>query len=277
MHCRLCTNPDVRVIDRIKTPNCEQAVPVCYCKSCGHYSLFPIQYQRQKAFEWDGVNYYLRDAGRRKQAATQIIERLLAAYRKANGKLPRNFLDAGCAIGLSLPLAEARGMQSVGVEPEARLAKYGREQLGVDIRHGMLGKMDLGSRCFDLIYCEQVLEHVGDPPQFLQTLKGLLAPGGQLYIGVPPVFPLNRFTTFLIRKLGQRPSGSVLTNIFYDPDEHINTFSRRSMRKLAHGCEMDLQILPLDLSSLKPRRVLKHLLALGSNPGTFLLSRSKND
>ncbi|MFT5770308.1 MAG: SAM-dependent methyltransferase [Lysobacterales bacterium] len=274
MHCRVCTNQDVQVIDKIESPNCDSPVPVCHCRVCGHLSLFPTQYQQQKSFEWDGVDYYLQDAEHRKQAAAHVIDRLCTTYIKRNSKPPRTFLDAGCAIGLSLSLAEIRGLQAVGIEPEARLAEFGRTKLGVDIRHTKLNEAGLEAGSFDLIFCEQVLEHVSDPRQFLNSLKRLLAIGGQLYIGVPPVFALNRLSTIFMRKSGLALPGAVLSNIFHDPDEHINVFSRQSMRRLAQDCGLKLKILPLTLSTLKPGRVLKHLMAAGSNPGTFLLSHA---
>ena len=272
--CRVCANPDIQVIDQIETPNCKQPVPVCHCKACGHYSLFPTQYQQQKAFEWDGVDYYLQDQERRRASAGQVLDRLCAAFHTANGLKPQSFLDAGCAIGLTLSLAQVRGMKAVGIDPEARLAEYGREHLGADIRHGMLNELDFSGETFDLVYCEQVLEHVDDPAIFISRLKDLLAPGGCLYIGVPPVFPLNRLSTLLIRKLRLPILDSVLINIFHDPDEHISVFTRRSMERLAADAGLHLEILPLTASTLTPRRVVKHILALGSSPGAYLLSET---
>ena len=202
MHCRVCTNQDVQLVDTVDSPNCDEAVKVYRCSNCGHFSLFPNQYQKQKAFEWDGVQYYLQDIERRRSASKQVINRLYAAYRKANSRRPGNFLDVGCAIGLALILAEEKGLKAIGIEPEVRLADYGRKHLGMDIRSCMLADAGLQAGSFDLIYCEQVLEHVAEPPRFLQDLKYLLAPDGRLYIGVPPVFPINHFSTFLIRISG---------------------------------------------------------------------------
>jgi SAM-dependent methyltransferase len=273
LHCRVCDNPDIRVIDHIETPNCDTAVPVCHCKACGHFSLFPTQYQQQKAFEWDGVNFYLKNLEQRRKAAAQVLDRLIATYRKSNRQKPASFLDVGCAIGLSLPLAQARGLRAMGIEPEARLAEYGRDELGADIHHGVLGELDPSTHSFDLVYCEQVLEHVAAPDDFLAQLGKLLTPGGLLYIGVPPVFPLNRLSTFLIRKLHIPLPMNVITNIFHDPDEHISVFTRRSLQRLADISGMQLRLLPLTFSTLSVRRVFKHLLTLGSSPGTYLLSR----
>jgi len=275
--CRVCSNQGTRLIDRIETPNCEDAVPVYHCGTCGHYSLFPEQYLRQKAFEWDGVSFYLRDIEQRSDSISQVLNRMEASYRKRNGTTASSLLDVGCAIGLSLQLAAHRGLRAVGVEPESRLAEYGRATYGVDIRHGMLQDIDLSGARFDLVYCEQVLEHVEDPGNFLLSLKNLLAPGGYLYIGVPPVFPFNRLTTSLIKARGARPWGlpiedSALSNIFHDPDEHISVFTRRSMRFLADSCRMKLATLPLTPATMTGRRLLKRLLTIGASPGNYLLS-----
>jgi SAM-dependent methyltransferase len=263
------------VIDRVQSQNCDEKVPVCHCRQCGHYSLFPFQYQAQKAFEWDGVDYYLQDSERRQRAAAQVLDRLYAAYSKVNGRKPESLVDAGCAIGLALPLAERRGLRAVGVEPESRLAKYGRGKLCVDIRHGLLKDIDFSGESFDLVYCEQVLEHIHDPAAFVSLLKNLLAPGGCLYIGVPPVFPLNRLTTFMIRKLRLPIPTSVIANIFHDPDEHISVFTRRSIRRLAADSGLHLENLPLTLPTLTIKRAMKRLLTLGSSSGNFLLSVKK--
>jgi 2-polyprenyl-3-methyl-5-hydroxy-6-metoxy-1,4-benzoquinol methylase len=272
MKCRVCQGKDIRIIDRIASPNCDQPVPVCHCRRCHHFSLFPDQYQGQKAFEWDGVNYYLDGLERRKSVSAQLIGRLIRAYRLANGSRPESFLDAGCALGWSLAEARRQGLEPVGVEPEIRLADYGRATFGVDIRHGKLSKTDLGTKQFDLVYCEQVLEHVQAPADFLGQLAGLLAPCGQMYIGVPPLFPLNRMTTHAIRKLNLVAADTPLSNVFHDPDEHISVFSGRSMRTLARNQGLEIRPLPLAGAPLKPGRLARQLLALGANPGTWLLT-----
>jgi len=271
--CRVCASAQIHLLQRIKSPNCDQPVPVFHCKSCDHYSLFPTQYQQQKSFDWDGVGYYLQDRGRRVASIDQILQRLCSAYQRANGIPPSSFLDVGCAIGLALVRAESKGLRCVGIEPERRLVEYARAQYGVDVRHGFVQELDGSTQKFDLIYCEQVLEHVAAPAVFLSTLKSCLAPGGCLYIGVPPVFPSNRVTTFMMHRLGVPIPDSVLLNIFHDPDEHINVFTRRSMRRLAGGAGLHFGILPLSMATLSAKRALKRLLTLGASAGNFLLSQ----
>ena len=271
--CRVCDKPIREPVDWIVTPNCDDPVPVYRCKSCNHYSLFPDQYQQQKSFEWDGVGFYLRDRTQREAAARQILARLCRVYRNKNHCPPKSFLDAGCAIGLTLLIAESQGMNATGIEPEVRLAEYGRTTLQVDVRHGMLSDFDPPEQVFDLIYCEQVLEHVAQPALFLKKLVELLAPNGLIYIGVPPVFPLNHLSTFMIRNMQLPLPSSAVTNIFQDPDEHVSVFTRRSMLWLAEHCGLDLKPLPLTLSTLTPKRLARLVLTVGASPGTYLLSR----
>lgn len=272
MPCRVCGRP-ARIIDRIRSPNCDEPVPACKCRGCGHLSLYPEQYQAQKAFEWDGLDYYLRDLGRREAVTGQLLDRLCAAYRRAHGREPRSFLDAGCALGWSLRLASMRGMEAVGIEPEARLAAYGRETLGLDVRHGRIGEVGTDNARFELVYCEQVLEHVESPPAFLRRLAECMAPHGLLYVGVPPAFPLNRATTYLLRKTPLPVPDNALTNLFHDPDEHVSVFSGRSMRRLAADAGLMARPLPMTRSTRTARRLLKAALAAGANPGTWLLQR----
>jgi hypothetical protein len=107
----------------------------------------------------------------------------------------------------------------------------------------------------------------------MQQLHRLLAPGGLIYIGVPPVFPLNRLSTFMIRKLHAPLPANAVTNRFHDPDEHINVFTRRSMYRLARDCGLQVRPLPLTWGTLTIRRAAKLLLTAGASSGAFLLSR----
>ena len=49
------------------------------------------------------------------------------------------------------------------------------------------GRLARASRSFDLVLCEQVLEHVLDPIQAVKNAALLLAPGGHLHLSVPGV------------------------------------------------------------------------------------------
>jgi 2-polyprenyl-3-methyl-5-hydroxy-6-metoxy-1,4-benzoquinol methylase len=93
-------------------------------------------------------------------------------------------LDVGCAFGISVAYAAFRGWDAVGVEP-GYAGRRGREELGVDIRDGVLESgLDLGGP-FAVILASEVLEHVPDPEAFLRSVIAHLDAHGQLILTTP--------------------------------------------------------------------------------------------
>ena len=95
------------------------------------------------------------------------------------------FLDVGCAHGFFLKEANKRGYLTMGIEPSASMAHFGRTDLGLEILDGKLSDVDLGSRVWDVITVTDALEYFPNPVETLQTLRDHLAPGGVLFVKVP--------------------------------------------------------------------------------------------
>jgi SAM-dependent methyltransferase len=106
----------------------------------------------------------------------------IAAARQ--GGLP-SFLDVGCATGALLASLGAEGWAPSGVEPCVEAAVYGREVYGLDIRASRLEEASLPASSFDVVHASQVIEHLNDPGVFLDTVRGLLKPGGLLILATP--------------------------------------------------------------------------------------------
>jgi SAM-dependent methyltransferase len=77
---------------------------------------------------------------------------------------------------------------------------------------------------FDVVVCEQLLEHVPDPKAVAGEMVRVLAPGGLLVIGVP-IFP--RPLAYLRRTLVPR-----LDRITGAKRDHVSVFTLRSIRRL---------------------------------------------
>ncbi|MAG56500.1 MAG: hypothetical protein CMJ83_09430 [Planctomycetes bacterium] len=89
-------------------------------------------------------------------------------------------LEAGCGSFDHLEIPPGWFLSGVDISPEA-LARNPR----IDERIvGDLQTIALDSR-FDVVFCWDVLEHVGDPEAVLRNLARALVPGGLLVIGVP--------------------------------------------------------------------------------------------
>lgn len=101
---------------------------------------------------------------------------------------PLDILDIGCAQAtLALLLAE-RGhrVSAVDIRPEFLQYAKSRHTHG-DIRFlaGNLFEQNFIEECFDLVFANQIIEHVLDPEEKLRKLAGYLRPGGRLVVTTP--------------------------------------------------------------------------------------------
>jgi SAM-dependent methyltransferase len=97
---------------------------------------------------------------------------LLAAPR------PGTVLDIGCGTGKASTLLQARGLDVLGVELDARMAEVARAH-GIPVEVGAFESWDDAGRRFDLIVCGQAWHWV-DPAPAVPKVARLLNPGGTL-------------------------------------------------------------------------------------------------
>jgi 2-polyprenyl-3-methyl-5-hydroxy-6-metoxy-1,4-benzoquinol methylase len=195
---------------------------VVVCQSCGFVYADPAATQRDYDrfyCEWSkyddsttatgsGLSEY--DAARLMQTARDIARMLPS--RAAT------ILDAGCATGgLLTALSEAGFMAVAGLDPSPRCAAACRER-GFQAYVGSTSAAPAHMPKFDCVVFSHVLEHVYDIPAFFDAARGLLSPGGYLYIETPDA---ARYADYL-----SAPFQEFNT-------EHINHFSRQTLEDTA--------------------------------------------
>jgi SAM-dependent methyltransferase len=106
-----------------------------------------------------------------------MYAKMLEKYSGKKGKM----LDVGAAAGFLLKGFIENGWQGVGLEPNAEMARYGRDKLNLDIREGSLESFETGGR-FDLVSMIQVAAHFYAPRQAFEKARDLLADDGLLLV-----------------------------------------------------------------------------------------------
>jgi len=100
---------------------------------------------------------------------------------------PKNILDVGCAQAtLAMTLAE-QGYRVTANDIRGEFLEYAKSRYEKgDIRfvHGNIFDIDIGEK-FDLIYANQIIEHLVHPVEFIANLSRFLNPGGCMVLTTP--------------------------------------------------------------------------------------------
>lgn len=130
-------------------------------------------------------------------------------------------LDLGCGAGRFVAALRSAGADPVGVEiAEAALERARRVAPGADLRLVEEdGSLPLEHRSVDLVWCSEVLEHVGDVAHVLLEARRVLRPGGRLLATVPYHGRVQAAAIALTR-----------FEAHFDPlGQHLRFFTRRSL------------------------------------------------
>jgi SAM-dependent methyltransferase len=103
---------------------------------------------------------------------------LLARYATERSRV----LDFGAATGALVARLRAAGVSADGLEYSARAREWCREHNGFDLSSGP-EQLQAGS--YDLITMIEVIEHLSDLWGTLASVRGLLRPGGKLFVTTP--------------------------------------------------------------------------------------------
>ena len=201
------------------------------CSQCGSLYLSPRPtiemyehyYQGAESVKFWSSHFFKETAEARRQKIFKPRARLVAEWLKkieAASKGNRLFVDIGSGYAIFLQEVKHLGVfaKILGIEPEANLAKVGRD-LGFTIIEKKLEAIGDGEIGADFATAFEVLEHVFSPQDFLSAARRILKPRGILM-----------FTTLTVSGFDIQVLWEHSKSIY--PPHHINLLSTQGMREL---------------------------------------------
>lgn len=144
-------------------------------------------------------------------------------YRWANSQigLGCTILDVGCGCGYGAKILTAHNRKYVGLDYSAEAIEYAKANYGEygDFHQCDVTRVPRESACFDVIVAFEIIEHVQDYFLGLVMWRGLLRPGGSLFISAPQAgrkagkhpFHIRDFTPWELQALLVKASFTVVS------------------------------------------------------------------
>ena len=135
---------------------------------------------------------------------------------------PTRVLEIGCARGEFIVQVDAE--ERWGVEPVAEAANVARKRL-TRVFEGLYEDVaaEIPDGRFDVVICNDVIEHMPDHDAFLRAIQRKIAPGGVLVGSIPNIRALTVLTKLLVLKDFSYTADGVLDRT------HLRFFTRKSL------------------------------------------------
>ncbi len=218
--CAVCDGTDTRRRYR------KYGLTLSECLTCGLVFASPrlpverVMQRYSATYFW---NEYLPAVGAPEgRVDLDLVDRRYAPFLAVFGPAPdagRRMLEIGTGAGLFLKAAERAGWLVQGVEVNPDAAAFARDHLDLDVRTGTAVDVDAPDVSFDAVVMLDVIEHLFDPRDTVETAFRLLRPGGTLLIQTPNFDALSRWA------LGRE--WAVLS-----PMEHLYYFNESTLTRL---------------------------------------------
>ncbi len=137
-------------------------------------------------------------------------------------------LDVGCGAGIfGSSLKQREGIEVWGIELEEGAASRASKVLDRVLTGNAEVMVEaLPDHTFDVITCNDILEHLVDPFSFIAALKRKLIPGGRLICSIPNVRFFDNLLNLLVRKDWRYEDHGILDRT------HMRFFTKKSIKKM---------------------------------------------
>lgn len=177
--------------------------------------------------------------------------------------LPKNTkkaLDIGCSSGaFGSAIKEKSGAEVWGIEPFESFGKFAIDRLDKVFIASVESTIEkLPENYFDVIYCNDVLEHLLDPYTVLEQLKSKLTANGKIISSIPNIRYFRAFFKILFNGDWDYEDQGIMDRT------HVRFFTKKSISKMYKnaGYRIELHEGINASKSIKPS--LMNIVLLGS-------------
>lgn len=197
----------------------------------------------------------LHGAGDRTASGIRLVKLALRLRHLLRGvDAPLRWLDFGCGNGRALAAGNLLGFEMSGIDVSATRSQQA-ERMGAPV-FADLDRFDaMGNGPVHAITLEQVLEHLLEPRELLESLRQRLLPGGVLFVAVPNCEGIDRPRDFESFHKVQ-------------PIEHVNAFTPKTLRDICERAGFRPVRRPPAFVTTRPIAALRSLGGMVWQPAT---------
>jgi len=205
----------------------------------GYYSVKNLPSEAELA-EYYEKKYYQEAKGSyeieydREEVAyffNKISERAYILEKYLGGKETVSFLDVGCGEGWALAFFKKKGWDVLGLD----FSSFGCKKFNPECLDNLivgnvyqnLNELIAKGIKFDVVWVDNVLEHVIDPDALINDFKKIISPSGILVIDVPNDFSLIQNYVF--------DKGYIHNKYWVVVPDHLSYFSKNSLENLLNS------------------------------------------
>jgi len=220
--CRVCESKDIQEYHRDFNGN-----KISLCRSCKVQFMNPV-YSDSYLNEY--YNNYTADEYSQKVVDEQhfTANDYLKLCEKHLGRTGR-MLDYGCGNGEHSNVGMQRGWDVTGYDVDCEVAKAIGSKFNFNYLCGSFEAIDWNNQRFDLVYANQVVEHLKNPIKALKLVHNIIKDDGLFLVAVPNIHSLSHRIKFFMEKLGFRKDK---IGKYYDADHHVFYYDKKSIANM---------------------------------------------
>ncbi len=138
-------------------------------------------------------------------------------------------LDFGTGDGTHAKFAQENNWDVVAYDVDCSAMEKIKDDYGLDTYCDDFFEIDWGDKKFDLIYANQVMEHLKNPAKYVKYFYNLLENDGYIFFSVPNINSTSNSAKRFLEKLKLRNHNVAK---YYDSDHHIIYYNPNSIRHL---------------------------------------------